>query len=145
MLGPAELFSAAEVAEMLGEATGQRPRWGNIFNESPPYLTRPSDGDSRQAAYGLDEKGKLPPGGPYAKQEVPCTNSASPKFFFSRGEELPLPDATTATSLPALWGAGCKLLAAIQQAFPDTPLAINDAAYVQASGDPQVLHQDLQP
>ena len=46
-------WTAAELRDLLDEATGVLPNWGNIFNSQPPYITRDSDGPQRRAAYGL--------------------------------------------------------------------------------------------
>lgn len=101
VLGPGELLSAAEVADLLSEARGERPKWGNVFN-TVPYSTRPpshpipqghpisrwcevglmmrgmikgwyaTDTDARQAAYAV-LGGAVPPGGPYQIQGEPQT------------------------------------------------------------------------
>lgn len=68
ILPPAAMFGSATIAELLEEAGGELPRWGNIFNDTPPYTTRKPDSDARQAAYARDGSGKVPPGGPYHNQ-----------------------------------------------------------------------------
>ena len=111
---PGGIFSSEETKKLLAEARGDLPKWDPIFNDQRPYVTRAPDSGDRRVAYSTMADGKPTLGGPHASE----------------------------TYLPELLAAGEKLLAIIQ-ATTEVPLFINDAAYVEARGPPQVKHRDL--
>jgi len=143
---PPGRWTGAELADLLAECQSDRPKWGNIFNDTPPLLDRPPDSDARRAAYALNASGRPPPHPCFLLPWTPLWAFLVSHWASSDGSHSAIrwvpfdclsiivskkqvvcvhtrhvsggPYATAAARLLALWACAERILELVREAYP---------------------------